>query len=175
MVIATQNPVEYEGTYPLPEAQLDRFALRLSLGYPTPEQEAAMIVDLAQPGGEDPAERVQAVSGEAELAGAADAVGRIHADPALARYVVELMSATRGDRRLTLGASPRAGLLLLRAAKAMALLDGSNHVRAEDVKALAPMVLAHRLLLAPEARAQGVEPAAIVAEVLARVPVPIHA
>jgi len=173
MVIATQNPVEYEGTYPLPEAQLDRFALRLSLGYPTREQEAAMLVDLAQPGGADPADRVQAVTGESELADAAEAVGRVHADPALARYVVDLVGATRGDRRLTLGASPRAGLSLLRAAKAMALLEGRNHVRPQDVKTLAPMVLAHRLLLAPESRSQGIDPGALVAEALARVPVPL--
>jgi MoxR-like ATPase len=170
MVVATQNPVEYEGTFPLPEAQLDRFAMRISLGYPPPDQEAAMLLDLAA---SDPLDPVRAVTDEGELRSVVAAVRRVHADPALARYVVDVVSATRVDERVVLGASPRAALTLLRAASAAAVLEGRGHVRPEDVKHVAEGVLAHRLVLSPQARGQGLSGGRVVADALARVPVPL--
>jgi MoxR-like ATPase len=169
MVVATQNPVEYEGTFPLPEAQLDRFAMRLSLGYPDPQSEAEMLLDLA---GRDPVASVRAVAGEEELRQAIDAVRQVHLDPEIARYVVALAHATRIDSRLVLGASPRAGLIMVRAARARALVEGRDFVLPEDVKALAPMVLGHRLVPGPEARGRGVSAGHVVEDLLARVPVP---
>ena len=169
MVIATQNPVEYEGTFPLPEAQLDRFALRLSLGYPEARDEAAMLLDLAAA---DPLAAVHPVTGEDGLREAIEAVQDVHLDPAIAAYVVAISGVTRADPRLVLGASPRAGLTLVRAARARALVEGRDFVLPEDVKALAPMVLGHRLVPGPEARGRGVSATDVVADALARVPVP---
>jgi len=148
IVIATQNPVEYEGTYPLPEAQLDRFMVRVSLGYPPPAQEAEMLN--AHAGGDRVLEVAPVASVEQVLLAQRTAV-EVHAGPALLEYVVALLARTREDPRLELGASPRAGLMLLKAAKASAALDGRDHALPDDVKALAPAVLAHRLLLAPTA------------------------
>jgi MoxR-like ATPase len=148
LVLATQNPVEYEGTYPLPEAQVDRFMMRLSLGYPTPSAEADMLS--AHESGDRLGE-LEPVAGAAELLAAQDAASRVHASDALRSYVVALLGVTREDPRVELGASPRAGLLLLRAAKARALLDGRDHALPDDVQTLAQPVLAHRLVLAPEA------------------------
>ena len=153
MVIATMNPVEYEGTFPLPEAQLDRFAVRLTIGYPTADQEARMIVDLAA---HDPVDDVTAVGDETRIREAIAAAGRVHVDPSIAQYVVDIVTATREDRRLILGASPRAGLTLLRVAKALALIEGQAYVVPEHVKSMAVPVLAHRLMLGPEARVGGV-------------------
>jgi MoxR-like ATPase len=169
MVVATQNPVEYEGTFPLPEAQLDRFALRLALGYPPAGEEAAMLLDLAA---RDPVDDVHAAGSPEELAAVMAAALRVHVDPSLADYVVALVAATRADRRLALGASPRAGLSLLRAAKASALLEGRGYVLPDDVKALAPMVLTHRLVVAGDARARGAGAEDVVADALAATPVP---
>jgi MoxR-like ATPase len=147
LVFATQNPVEYEGTYPLPEAQVDRFMVRISLGYPEPAAEAAM---LAEHVGGDPIAGLTAVGSEGALLAAQDAARAVHVAPALRDYVVELMWRTRRDQRVELGASPRAGLMLLRAAKALALIRGRDHVLPDDVQELAEPVLAHRLVLAPE-------------------------
>jgi MoxR-like ATPase len=169
MVVATQNPVEYEGTFPLPEAQLDRFSLRLALGYPPAGEEAAMLLDLAA---RDPVDDVHAAGSPEELAEVMAAALRVHVDPSLADYVVALVAATRADRRLALGASPRAGLSLLRAAKASALLEGRGYVLPDDVKALAPMVLTHRLVVAGDARARGAGAEDVVADALAATPVP---
>ncbi len=166
MVVATMNPVEYEGTFALPEAQLDRFALRLTIGYPPAEQEARMIIDLAA---HDPLEDVRPVADDVRIRDAIDAAGRVHVDPAIARYVVDLVTATREDRRLVLGASPRAGLTLLRVAKAVALIDGQGYVVPEHVKAMAVPVLAHRLVMGPEARVGGVTGDDIVAAALGAV------
>ena len=170
MIIATQNPVEYEGTFPLPEAQLDRFAVRVRIGYPPPRDEAAMILDLAA---QDPVELVDRVAGEREILHARAAAERVHADPALAEYVVAVSTATRADPRVQLGASPRAGLALLRAAKALALLEGRGYVLPEDVKALAGSVLTHRLILTPDARARGSRAEEVVVSALDAVPVPL--
>jgi MoxR-like ATPase len=170
MIIATQNPVEYEGTFPLPEAQLDRFAVRVRIGYPPPRDEAAMILDLAA---QDPVDLVRTVAGEREILAARSAAERVHADPALAEYVVGLAAATRADPRAQLGASPRAGLALLRAAKALALLEGRGFVLPDDVKGLAGSVLSHRLILTPDARARGSRAEEVVTSALDAVPVPL--
>jgi MoxR-like ATPase len=170
LIVATQNPVEYEGTFPLPEAQLDRFLARIAIGYPPPAEEAAMLLDLSA---SDALERVPVVTDEAGVLSARAVVERVHADPALARYVVALVAATRGDGRAQLGASPRAGLALVRAAKARAVMGGRGFALPEDVRALASAVIAHRLILTPDARARGATPEEVVADALDAVPVPL--
>ncbi|HUE30489.1 MAG TPA: AAA family ATPase, partial [Verrucomicrobiae bacterium] len=146
VVLATQNPIEYEGTYPLPEAQVDRFMVRISLGYPDPGHEAGMLAD------HEAGDRVMSLSPVAsggELLAAQDAATRVRAAEALRDYVVRVLWRTREDPRVDLGASPRAGLMLLRAAKAQAMMQGRDHALPDDVQALAEPVLAHRLVLAP--------------------------
>jgi MoxR-like ATPase len=165
LVFATQNPVEYEGTYPLPEAQVDRFMVRLSLGYPDAEDEAGM---LAGHEGGDRVLDLEPVVDVAEVLAAQDAARRVHASRALRDYIVALLRHTRADKRVELGASPRAGLMLLRAAKALALTEGRDHALPDDVQALAAAVLAHRIMLVPEAA--GVPRGAIVADAIARTP-----
>src|SRR3954469_11120464 len=165
MVFATQNPVEYEGTYPLPEAQVDRFMVRLSMGYPDAEAESGM---LAGHEGGDRVLDLEPVVDRAEVLAAQDAARRVHASRALRDYIVSLLRHTRADKRVELGASPRAGLMLLRAAKALALIDGRDHALPDDVQALAAAVLAHRIMLVPEAA--GVERATIVADAMASTP-----
>jgi MoxR-like ATPase len=147
LVMATQNPIEYEGTYPLPEAQVDRFMVRVSLGYPDAAAEAAMLA------GHESGDRVldlEPVATPTEIVSLQDTAARVRAADALREYVVALLGQTRADPRVELGASPRAGLMLLRAAKARALLEGRDHALPDDVQALAEPVLSHRLLLAPE-------------------------
>jgi MoxR-like ATPase len=148
VVLATQNPVEFEGTYPLPEAQVDRFMARVSLGYPSSAGEVAML--RAHETG-DRVDAVEPVATAADLLAVQDAARRVHASDALRAYVVSLLRRTREDPRVDLGASPRAGLMLLRAAKARALLRGRDHVLPDDVQAMADVVLAHRMVLAPDA------------------------
>jgi MoxR-like ATPase len=148
LVLATQNPVEFEGTYPLPEAQVDRFMARLSLGYPSAAGEVAML--RSHEGG-DRVHEVEPVATAAEVLTVQDAARRVFASDALRTYVVSLLGRTREDPRVELGASPRAGLLLLRAAKARALLAGRDHALPDDVQQMALPVLAHRIVLAPEA------------------------
>ena len=146
LVIATQNPIEFEGTYPLPEAQLDRFMLRIALGYPGRAEEAEMLGEQAE---RDRVLDLSPVADLATLAAAQAGVAEVHGSEALRRYVVALCAATREDARVTLGASPRAGLLLFRAAKAMAAIEGRDHALPDDVQALAPSALEHRLLMRP--------------------------
>jgi MoxR-like ATPase len=165
MVIATQNPIEYEGTFPLPEAQLDRFMVLLRLGYPSASDEAEMLGDHAA---SDRVMELEPVTDVAEVLAAQAAVTSVHASDALRRYVVAVLERTRADARTELGASPRAGLMLLKAAKALAALDGRDHALPDDVQALAAHVLTHRLLLAPDA--VGVARADVVREALERVP-----
>jgi MoxR-like ATPase len=147
LVLATQNPIEYEGTYPLPEAQVDRFMVRVSLGYPSPAAEASMLSD------HEAGDRVLSltpIATAADVLAAQDAATRVQASKALRDYVVRLLWHTREDPRVDLGASPRAGLMLLRAAKANAMMQGRDHALPDDVQALAESVLAHRLVLAPD-------------------------
>src|SRR4051794_3623869 len=165
LVFATQNPVEYEGTYPLPEAQVDRFMVRLSLGYPDAADEAGMLA------GHESGDRVlelEVVADRAEVLDSIESAMRVHASKALRDYVVALLRRTRADERVELGASPRAGLMLLRAAKARALVQGRDHALPDDVQALAPSVLAHRLMLVPEAA--GIERATIVTDAVSATP-----
>jgi MoxR-like ATPase len=165
LVFATQNPVEYEGTYPLPEAQVDRFMIRVELGYPSAEDESGMLA------GHESGDRVldlEAVADRAEVVEAVEAAHGVHASRALRDYIVALTRHTRADGRVELGASPRAGLMLLRAAKARALVQGRDHALPDDVQALAETVLAHRIMLVPEAA--GVERKTIVADAIAATP-----
>jgi MoxR-like ATPase len=148
MVIATQNPVEYEGTYPLPEAQLDRFMVRVALGYPTDDQEVAMLAEHAE---RDRVEDLLPVAQVADVLAAQAATAAVHASDSLRRYVVAVLQETRDDPRAELGASPRAGLMLLKAAKAAAAIEGRDHALPDDVQSLADGVLVHRLLLGPDA------------------------
>ena len=146
IVLATQNPIEYEGTYPLPEAQVDRFMVRISLGYPSPDHEAGMLAD------HEAGDRVLSlapVASASELLAAQEAATRVRAAEPLRDYVVRVLWRTREDPRVDLGASPRAGLMLLRAAKAHAMMRGRDHALPDDVQELAQPVLAHRLVLAP--------------------------
>jgi MoxR-like ATPase len=165
MVLATQNPVEYEGTYPLPEAQLDRFMMRVRLGYPPAAAEAAMLEEHAV---RDQVLDLEPVADVAEVVAAREGAAAVHASAPLRSYVVALLEKTRADPRTELGASPRAGLMLLKAAKALAALGARDHALPDDVQALAVSVLSHRLLLAPEAA--GVSRTEIVQDALERVP-----
>ena len=170
MVMATQNPIEYEGTYPLPEAQLDRFTMRLSIGYPPLGDEARMLTEQTS---DPPLERLEPVTTATEVALVVDEARRVYVEESLNRYVVALLRHTRADERLYLGGSPRAGIALLRVAKARALLEGRDYLEPDDVKAVAEPVLAHRLLLAPEARSAGLAGEDLVREAVARTPVPV--
>jgi len=170
MVMATQNPIEYEGTYPLPEAQLDRFTMRISIGYPPLAEEAQMLTEQTA---DPPLDALEPVATAADAIALADDAKGIYVEDSLNRYVVALLRSTRGDSRLYLGASPRAGIALLRVAKARALGAGRAFLEPDDVKAVAVAVLAHRLILAPEARSSGLTGEQIVRETLEKTPVPV--
>jgi MoxR-like ATPase len=172
LVMATQNPIEYEGTYPLPEAQLDRFTMLLRLGYPPLVDEARMLAEQTASDG-TPLEELEPVCSGEEVVAAIHAVREVFVDDAVCRYVVAVLRHTRGDPRLSLGASPRSGIALLRVAKARALLNGRDYVVPDDVKRIAEPVLAHRLLLAPQARSAGHTGAEAVAEALEHTPIPV--
>ena len=165
LVLATQNPIEYEGTYPLPEAQLDRFMVRVSLGYPSADDEADMLAAHAE---RDRVLDLEAVADVGDVLAAQRAAGAVHGSEALRRYIVAVLDATRADPRVELGASPRAGLMLFRAAKALAALGGRDHALPDDVQALASTVLTHRLLLAPDVARD--ERPGVIRDALDRVP-----
>jgi len=169
-VIATENPIEYRGTYPLPEAQLDRFLMRVSMGYPTAEQE---VVVLDRQVKEHPIHSVKAVVAREDVLRMQQQVKDVHIDPSLKQYLVELVFATRSHPMLALGASPRASLGLMRTGQARAALHGREFVLPDDIKALAPAVLCHRLILKPEARVRQADAAQLVAEIVDAVPVPV--
>ncbi len=169
MVIATQNPIEMEGTYPLPEAQRDRFTARVSMGYPSASAELEM---LDTHGGADPLDDLEAVADALEVRKLIDTVRGVHVSDEVKRYVVALATATREAPDLRLGASPRATLQLLRAARAQAALDGRDYVLPDDVQDLAGPVLAHRLLPTAEAQVSRRTTEAVVADLVARVPLP---
>ncbi len=170
MVMATQNPIEYEGTYPLPEAELDRFTMRIAIGYPPHAEEARMLSENAA---ETPLDALESVATDQEVLGAIDDTRSVFVEDSLNRYVVALLRHTRSDTRLFLGASPRAGLALLRVAKARALVAARDFVEPDDIKVVAPTVLAHRLILSPEARSGGMDAEDIVRDVIERTPVPV--
>ncbi|GEL99701.1 AAA family ATPase [Cellulomonas terrae] len=169
LVVATQNPVEMEGTYPLPEAQRDRFMARLTVGYPSIESELDML-DLQETS--DPLDTLRPVTDAAQVKALIETARRLFAAPGIKRYVVDLVTATREDPGLRLGASPRAAIQLLRAAKALAAMDGRDHVLPDDVQQLGVPVLAHRLLPSTESRLSGRSTSDIVTDILDRVPLP---
>ncbi|MCO5170933.1 MAG: MoxR family ATPase [Planctomycetes bacterium] len=169
-VIATQNPVEHHGTYPLPEAQLDRFAVELAMGYPTPEEELKIL------GSHDegsPLERIRPVTTPEEVLEVQARVRRVHVDEDVGRYIVDLLRRTRAEPRVALGVSPRGGMILYRLAQAHALRCGRDAVQPDDVKAIAVPALAHRIALETKARYSGVTRAGVVRELLERAPVPV--
>jgi MoxR-like ATPase len=170
MVIATQNPIEYEGTFPLPEAQLDRFAMRLHLGYPEMDDEARMLSEHAA---SEPLEGLHPVTSAADLESAIAAVKGVFVEESLNRYVVALLRHTRSDSRLALGASPRAGIAVMRVAKAHAVLRGREYVIPADIKDVAADVLSHRVIMAADARSGGMDPAEVIGDALQRTPVPV--
>ncbi|GAA4286560.1 AAA family ATPase [Georgenia daeguensis] len=169
IVMATQNPFEMEGTYPLPEAQRDRFMARISMGYPDPAAELRM---LASHGSGSPLAELRPVTDAATIAGLVRTVERLHTAPAVHQYVVDLVTATRTSRYLRLGASPRAGLQLLRAARAHAALAGRDHVLPDDVQHLLAPVLAHRVILTAEAELGGASAADVLSAIVTAVRVP---
>jgi MoxR-like ATPase len=170
LVLATQNPIELEGTFPLPEAQLDRFLLRLKIGYPSEEEEDTMVARFEE---ESPLTTLTPVVSAEDLRAMSAVATRVHCEPVVRRYIVRLVTATREHPGLDLGASPRASLALFRAARALALIRGRPYVLPDDAKALAPVVLPHRLILSSQTRLRGRDAAAIVDEVLAGVPAPV--
>ena len=170
LVVATQNPIELEGTYPLPEAQLDRFLLRIAVGYPTAEEERE-ILERRRRRREDEA-RVMAVVSRDELGEMQRALEDVFVAESVGRYVVDLVQATRSDHRVALGASPRGALALLKAARAEAVLRGRDFVTPDDVKAMAVPALAHRLILQPELWVARLSTAQVVTQLLGHVPVP---
>ena len=170
MVIATQNPIEHEGTYPLPEAQLDRFMLRLSIGYPSPEVEAEI---LATHSAGAPLGEIGPVTDAPGVAEMIMQAREVHVAPTIRRYIVDLIEATRRHGDIYLGASPRAGLMILRAARAMAAAEERDYVIPDDVKALAIPALAHRIIVTADAVMSGRGPEVILQELLADVAVPV--
>jgi len=169
MVIATQNPIEMEGTYALPEAERDRFTAKVSIGYPHPEAEMAM---LASRESGDPLNSIGPVSDTRQIGRLIAALGGVHADPAVLRYAVDLCAATRHDVDLQLGASPRATLHLMRMARVLAVTEGRDYVVPDDVLDSAPAVLAHRLLPTPQATMSGRTVEDSLARILEKTPVP---
>jgi len=169
IVLATQNPIEYEGTFPLPEAQLDRFLMRLRLGYPSPEAETTLLT--SQDHGH-PIDLLEQVVSAEEVMAAQAAVLDIYVDELIKRYIVDLVGASRAHPDIYLGASPRGSLALLRASQARAALAGRDYVVPDDVKALAASILAHRIIISPSARIRSVEGETLIADLLERVPVP---
>ncbi len=170
VVIATENPIEYHGTYPLPEAQLDRFLMRISMGYPQPAEEVAILDRQMR---EHPINRLAAVVDPATVRELQEAVKLVHVEPALKEYLVQIVNGTRSHPLVALGASPRGSLGLLRAAQAGAAIAGREYLLPDDIKQMAAPVLAHRLILKPEARAKRVPAAEIVGELLAGAAVPV--
>jgi MoxR-like ATPase len=169
LVIATQNPVDHEGTFPLPEAQLDRFLIRLSLGYPSRDDELAMLDRLQR---KHPIESLSAVVSAAELIECQQAIREVYVDDKVRSYILDIVRITREHLDVALGASPRASLALFRTSQALAAVRGHNFVMPDDVKRMAGPVLMHRLILKPESRLRRVTTAKVVEEILAAVPVP---
>ena len=170
IVIATQNPVEFEGTYPLPEAQLDRFIMRTSVGYPDPDQELEILLRRQERKQDTVA--LEPVVSHAELLEMQRALEEVHVSEAIARYIVDLARATRADGRIQVGASPRGVFALFKLARAAAVLDERDFATPEDVKSVAAIALAHRLLLQPEHWVRGVSDVSVVEDALATVPTP---
>lgn len=170
LIIATQNPVDHEGTFPLPEAQLDRFLIKLSLGYPSLDEEVQMLDMLKR---EHPLEKLQPVITAEQLAACQRAVRTVHVDPKIRRYITEIVHATRAHHDVRLGGSPRASIALYRSAQAVAAIRGRAFVEPDDVKQIVPAVLGHRIILQPESRLQNVTVAEILTDVLDETKAPV--
>jgi MoxR-like ATPase len=171
LVLATQNPIEFEGTFPLPEAQLDRFLMRLSIGYPDNEEERQIIRSQRRA---HPIESLEPVVDGQDLLTYNQQVTDIHVDESLADYILQLVQATRTHPDLALGASPRGSLALFKTSQALAALQGRDYVIPDDIKKLAPLTLAHRLIVKPESQLRGRTPASILNDILQRTPLPLE-
>lgn len=171
LVLATQNPIELEGTFPLPEAQLDRFMMRVRIGYPTEQEEDDILLRFES---ENPLATLEPIVDASELVRLRTLVPRIHCEPSVRRYLIAIVQATRQHQALELGASPRATLALLRGARALAGVRGRDYVLPDDVKSLAPVMLPHRLVLNSQTRLRGREAADVLDEVLSQVPAPVE-
>ena len=171
LVMATQNPVEMEGTFPLPEAQLDRFMVRIQLGYPTADEESDIYLRFET---ESVLPELSAVTSESEVSTLQAVPPSVRVDGSVRRYIVSVIAATRDHLSISLGASPRAGLALYKTSQAWASIDGRDFVTPDDVKKLAPSVLPHRMILSPAARLRGNTPAQVIEEIMAAVSVPIE-
>jgi MoxR-like ATPase len=169
LVIATQNPIDHEGTFPLPEAQLDRFLVRLSLGYPSEEEEGKMLELLRR---EHPIDKLEAVVSAADVVACQQSVREVYVDPKVRDYIVEIVRNSRDHDDVALGGSPRASMALYRASQALAAIRGHDFVLPDDVKRMAPAVLSHRLIVRPESRLRKVTSSAIVTEILTETSVP---
>ena len=172
MVIATQNPIEHEGTYPLPESQLDRFMMRLSMGYPSRESELEI---LERHGAHEILDELEPVADANEISGLIKLAREVHGAPALRHYIVQLTESTRSSNDIYLGASPRASLYLLRASRGLAAARGRDYVIPDDIQELVLPVLAHRVLLAPEAQMRGASPEDVLSGLVEQTPVPVRA
>ncbi len=170
LVLATQNPVEFEGTFPLPEAQLDRFLIRMPVGYPDEAGEVQMLRNLRK---EHPIEAIRPVVDGSELAGLHDLVEDVHVDATLEQYIIDLVRATRSHPDVALGAGPRGSLALYKTAQALAALAGRDYVVPDDVKTMIPLTLTHRIMMRPESQIRGRDARGVLAEVLDRIPVDI--
>lgn len=170
LVIATQNPVDHEGTFPLPEAQLDRFLVRLSLGYPGEDEERKMLELLRR---QHPIEQLEPVVSAAEVVACQQAVREVYVDPKVRDYIVEIVRSTRQHDDIALGGSPRASMALFRASQALAAVRGHDFVLPDDVKRMAPPVLAHRLIVRPESRLRKISAANVVTEILTETSIPM--
>jgi MoxR-like ATPase len=173
LVIATQNPVDHEGTFPLPEAQLDRFLIRLSLGYPSLEEEGRMLQRLQR---SHPIDELNPVATAAEIVACQEAVREVHVDDKVRKYILEIVHGTRTNEEVHLGGSPRASIALFRTAQALAAIGGRGYVLPDDVKKMVQPVLGHRIILRPESRLRKVTVPALLDEIVSdqRVPVPSH-
>ncbi len=169
MVIATQNPVDHEGTFPLPEAQLDRFLMRLSLGYPGPHEEAAMLDRMDE---DHPIDRLRPVVSAQEVAQCQKEIRKVHVDPKVRDYILSLVAATRDHEDILLGGSPRASMAIYRASQALAAIRGHDFVMPDDIKRVAPFVLAHRLIIRPESRLRKITAESVVDEIITESSVP---
>lgn len=170
-VIATQNPIEYEGTYPLPEAQLDRFLLKLSMGYPTPQEELEMLGTVSKG---HPIHELESVMTKDELVDLQNQVENVHIEQNVQRYIISIVSETRKHPSAYLGVSPRGSIALMKAAKAYAFINDRDYVIPDDVKYLAPFVLSHRMILTSEAKFEGVTSAQLISELLQKVSIPVR-
>lgn len=171
LVMATENPIEYEGTFPLPEAQLDRFLMKLKVGYPSQDDEKKLLLHLSR---EHPVTHLQAVVDGSVLLDLQQQVWDIHVDESLQEYIIKIVTATRTHRDLILGASPRASLALFKASQALAALSGRDHVLPDDIQRLVPAILSHRLIASPEAELRGKTASSILHELITNIPLELE-